>query len=802
MARQVEKQRGKSKHVVISTINGVVAKLPISKNMRQFSIYLCKRLDNRQRLSASDHEEMRAETVATLQNFVNYYDDVIKKIACAGVVQVTIPFVNADLNPRTRATSLLEHAMLMPWEYVLTAVTKKYRGNLPLIVVRQLDGNNTATQDARQATKQDSDSDEGGFCFLQTAPGLLAEYDFSNERKLVSGALAELKEVELEANPSIVKLKGTAKRRSPDVMHISGIDTRLGMKLLEKTLPDNVVDGLYFANVKSVRMADYRKIAKAISAGKRKAQLVGLNCQYSGSRIAPSCIAEGAREVIGIQNSLDDGLAERFFYRFYQHWSTSKQDSLAAFIAAWEYVKPMAKSLKGTGIILWFNTSVFARSKKLIEPSLKGIEAIVSQIKLAQLNHDEVKIIADPDVDKIKDLVSVTVQPLDTITPCKLHYGESVLKQLYFLFKNLNRRDNMPHCIEGIDVEVTLTVGQDSYPYRTRVSLGVDHPNIELTDSKFIGSEHNPPGGIQVPLTSDLIRKASDNVRASLYVNVEWEGQVLHRHTYSIKIAAVNEWLLDETNCLLQPMFVQPRDNAVKDIVIAAQKYLSCIAESAEEGFSGYQADDIEPQMSAIWQALLYDFKLDYVSPPPSYNLDSQRLRTPSDVLRDRRGTCIDLAHLYASCLEWVELYPVIINTDCHTFIGCWRYDAEIDDDNPRVCEETGGTILSHAKFMEMHKKGEFSNDGSHPWVLPVHDFRLVSSLIYNEAIIPLETVLVTGFKLFDYAKDYAIEYFLKDQYMLESGKALESGEDGIGDFESVLDVKSARKFLQPLPMS
>jgi hypothetical protein len=802
MARQVEKQRGKTKHVVISTINGIVAKLPISENMAQFSTYLCKRLDSRQRLSEADHEEMRAETIATLKNFVDSYTDVIKKIAREGVVEVTIPFVDADLNPKTDTTSLLEHAMLMPWEYVLSAVTKKYRGNLPLVVVRHLDGNNSATQPSRQATKQDAKGKEGGFCFLETAPGQLAEYDFSNERKLVSGALAELKEVELEANPSIAKLKGTVKRRSPDVMHISGIDTRLGMKLSEKTLPDHVVDGLYFTNAKSVRLVDYRKFAEAISSGKQKAQLVGLNCQYSGARIAPSCIAAGARVAIGIQNSLDDGLAESFFYRFYQHWNASNQDSLAAFIAAWEHVKPMAMSIKGSGIILWFNTSVFARSKKLIEPSLKGIEKVVSQIKNEQLKHDKEAIVADPAKDKIKDLVSVTVQPLDTITPCKLHYGESVLKQLYFLFKNLHPTDNTPHCIEGIDVEVTLTVGQESYPYRTRVSLGVDHPNLELTDSKFVGSEYNPPGGIQVPLTSNLIRKASDNVRASVYVNVEWEGQVLHRHTYSIKIAAVNEWLLDDTNCLLQPMFVQPRDSAVKDIVIAAQKYLSCIAGSAAEGFSGYQADDIEPQMAAIWQALLYDFKLEYVSPPPSYNMDSQRLRTPTDVLRDRRGTCIDLAHLYASCLEWVELYPVIINTDCHTFIGCWRYDAEIDDDNPRVCEETGGTILSHAKFMELHKKGEFSNDGSHPWVLPVHDFKLVSSLIYNEAIIPLETVCVTQFKLFEYAKNYAIEYFLKDQEMLESGKALECQGDLCGDFESVLDVKSARKFLQPLPMS
>ena len=66
--------------------------------------------------------------------------------------------------------------------------------------------------------------------------------------------------------------------------------------------------------------------------------------------------------------------------------------------------------------------------------------------------------------------------------------------------------------------------------------------------------------------------------------------------------------------------------------------------------------------------------------------LDSQRLRMPSTVRSHQAGTCIDLALLFAACLELVDIYPVIFLLKGHALPGWWRHPDYRDEyfDMPR----------------------------------------------------------------------------------------------------------------------
>ena len=83
--------------------------------------------------------------------------------------------------------------------------------------------------------------------------------------------------------------------------------------------------------------------------------------------------------------------------------------------------------------------------------------------------------------------------------------------------------------------------------------------------------------------------------------------------------------------------------------------------------------------MQAIWTALVNEYRLQYINPPPSYSEQSQRLRTPSDILASNTGTCIDLALLLASCLEYIDIYPVVVLLTGHAFVGYWRSEEAHD---------------------------------------------------------------------------------------------------------------------------
>ena len=46
----------------------------------------------------------------------------------------------------------------------------------------------------------------------------------------------------------------------------------------------------------------------------------------------------------------------------------------------------------------------------------------------------------------------------------------------------------------------------------------------------------------------------------------------------------------------------------------------------------------MDAQVRAIWTALVNEYRLQYINPPPAYSKQSQRLRTPSDILASNTG--------------------------------------------------------------------------------------------------------------------------------------------------------------------
>jgi hypothetical protein len=156
-----------------------------------------------------------------------------------------------------------------------------------------------------------------------------------------------------------------------------------------------------------------------------------------------------------------------------------------------------------------------------------------------------------------------------------------------------------------------------------------------------------------------------------------------------VQLLAGDEWTDDDEDRQWLPSFVLPRDPAITRIVDQAQRALCTLADDPDASFDGYQglgiaADDdpcvaVDLQVQALWAALAWDLGLAYVNPPPTYTAAAQRVRSPSAVLEERRGTCIDLALLLAACWERIGLRPVILLLKGHALPGYWRSEQEWD---------------------------------------------------------------------------------------------------------------------------
>jgi len=229
-------------------------------------------------------------------------------------------------------------------------------------------------------------------------------------------------------------------------------------------------------------------------------------------------------------------------------------------------------------------------------------------------------------------------------------------------------------------------------------------------------------------------------------IEVTWTDKFRYLRTWPVKLLAVDEWVDTKELDAYLPSFVFPRDRAVAKIIDTAQHYLMSLSDDYGAGFDGYQGVDpgaedpfasVDLQARAIWSALSYDFPLSYINPPPTFSVSSQRLRSPSDVIEGRRGTCIDLALMLAACLEYVGIYPVIFLLGDHAFPGYWR--SEEDRSNfiymlpksvAEVSPRSGGVRDASA------------GSSPKPWVLS--NYTEITKLVRSGALLPIETVLLT----------------------------------------------------------
>jgi hypothetical protein len=607
-------------------------------------------LRNRERwVSRQDLLENHRREIKDVARLVGLVGDKLTAVASADLIEVSIPYRSEEQDWALR---------IMPWEYLIATATRDLRRG-SLTVVRHL----------RTERPLGKLSPPRGWWHIESATnGLRDEYDFTAERELVRQA-AKAAGGELAPrlrDPSRDTLSSfLGEIQTGDVLHVTGFDSHQGLQLLDAPDAERVSDGLLVRDGKSV--VPSWEVARDLTRGKRRPRLVGLNIYYSAARTAAACVALGAEAAIGFQDSFDDAMAELFYVTFYRAWQLSDYNTVAAFRHAWQFVKSQQQPLHGSGVVLW--------SARSMRETLPGYwtagdtweAARIDAQWSAELKQTGVQLTAE----SIGSHVAVDVVPLKELNYSILHNDGSLFEK--FTIRKIGHDVGR---VTNLHVNVQLHVGTDAYPFRLSFELGEREPQVDLHDK------------IRVSLATALTRALRESVRTTLYVDVSWGDHALKRETYPITLLPIDEWVDTDANRIWLPSFVQPRDPAVLRVIDRAQRYLMAISDDPTMGFSGYQAidtdlpDDANPaqrcryvdaQVRAIWSALLYELPLSYINPPPVFSDYSQRLRLPSDVVDGGRGTCIDLALLLASCLEYVEVYPVVFLLQDHAFPGYWR---------------------------------------------------------------------------------------------------------------------------------
>ncbi len=222
-----------------------------------------------------------------------------------------------------------------------------------------------------------------------------------------------------------------------------------------------------------------------------------------------------------------------------------------------------------------------------------------------------------------------------------------------------------------------------------------------------------PPGEsytqtkIVVPLTKSRLQEVREAERANLRIDVFTEGNLQISETYPLEVLAYNEWYYHPHAQEMMACFVQPNSESIERIVSLVRDRLK--KEYRETALDGYQSGDpqkVVQMLEALFLTLQQDLQLTYINPPPSFELPellpdgsntlSQKVFFPEQILKHRRGTCLDLALLCAACVERMGLNPFLFLMCGHAFYGAWLVE--------KNCEEAA--VTAHGTVAQLVSDG------------------------------------------------------------------------------------------------
>ena len=762
------------------------------QSMAQQALRWTYLLRSRQRWlrDAKVRDQHQADAAETLR-ILGLGPDELQALGEAQTLVVRVPYTHE---------AICWEGRIFPWEYVLAAATREQRraaaeGPKPLTVIRELQVQHEVEglwQPVPRAAVVFPAWKDFRVLVVNALPTELCErWTVEAELKNLAAALpSDVPAPRVLNYPSLEELIAELSARPPHLLHFAGMDSHQGLRelgsligktalveapdsdaadapsrvqLIDDLLADSrrVLDGLLLRGGKGYpRLVHAQAVATAVAdaVGKTPPYLTTLNIWNSAARLAPMLIAEGAsRAALGFQDAFEDSLAEYAITQLLRQLFATGFDLPLAFANVWEEVRALPESVDATGVTLWLDGPVF------VDPATR-------------MAHEARRAMAAAERKPVSSEVRCAIEPFPELNYAVLHNAQP-------LFRRFVLSCDAPDKAEPVDVEVAVHMGAEEARYERRVVM--QHERENLTKD------------IHVPLTADVARGVHEAINTSLQVRVRQGSKVLYHDSHRLRLLPVDQWRDNRRDGQWLPSFVLPRDPAIVAAVSQSQRYNRVLRDDPTAGFEGYQCvpdsavtasgriDEellrgVDRQVEAIWATLLHDWQLGYINPPPSYSkqLDSQRLRMPSTVLADRAGTCIDLALLFAACLELVDIYPVVFLLEGHALPGWWRH--------PSFREEYMQMTGNYSGAVQADASGSSAaNAQAVPWHAGRASWDEVRGLILDRKLVPIETVRLTehcGFV-----------------------EAIEAGVEALSDradYDSMLDIITARqRQITPLPL-
>ena len=256
------------------------------------------------------------------------------------------------------------------------------------------------------------------------------------------------------------------------------------------------------------------------------------------------------------------------------------------------------------------------------------------------------------------------------------------------------------------DIQVVITT-EPTFGNAAPIAVAQIPPNESICLSSF-----------NLTLSANYFTQLTERLSGNLKIEITSEAESVFCQTYPIDILAYDQW--GGLNVLPEMLaaFITPNHTAIVPIIKRAASILGQWTDNPSlDEYQSRTPDRVRKQMAAIYTAIT-EQQIIYSTIPASFEEYGQRVRLADSVMAQKLGTCLDMALLYASCLEAIGLNALIIITQGHAFAGAWLVpetfpDPTIDDVSlltKRTAEGIYDITLVETTCMNMGQHSDFDD--------------------------------------------------------------------------------------------
>ncbi len=256
----------------------------------------------------------------------------------------------------------------------------------------------------------------------------------------------------------------------------------------------------------------------------------------------------------------------------------------------------------------------------------------------------------------------------------KISVSGNILNQISFslhqnhvpIIRNLVITNNTEEVIRDISVHISFEP-EFAHTFEGKVEQILPSESVEISP-------------VNIAMVPEYLFSLTEKLVGNIHILVRTETEELYTKHQEMELLAYDQWtgysIMPEMLC----SFITPNHPAITQLITKAIGYLQ--QWGGNPSFTAYQTqnpNEVKKQIAAIY-AVLQSENINYMPAPASYENAGQRIRMPSDILNSKIGTCIDLALLFASCLEAIGLHSLICIMKGHAFVGCWLEEETFPD--------------------------------------------------------------------------------------------------------------------------